>query len=385
MRFSLLATLLLLFAVTACKATKSDSQHTAADVTDYVVKAKNLPIVLDFMGFVKSPHPVEIRAKVEGYLEKIAYKEGSVVNEGDLLFQIDPRQFQAAVEEAQGEVARYEALLQNAHFTVDRLTPLYAEKAASKKDLDNAIANQLATNASLISAKAQLLKAQINLGYTTITSPIKGATDKARFREGSLINPAGNTLMTTVSEMDPIWIYFNVSDNDILRLRKETDNKTVILPKETAYIVEALMSDESIYPFQGKVDFSSPTFDQNTGTLEVRAVFPNPELLLRPGQFIRVKVYGAERPNALYVPRRALLQKSSGMYVYLINKDNKVVAQDVSTGEWHGEYQVITNGLKVGDRIVVDGINKVAPGSEVRVSGPWIPKDKDPLGPSEPK
>jgi membrane fusion protein (multidrug efflux system) len=139
------------------------------------------------------------------------------------------------------------------------------------------------------------------------------------------------------------------------------------------------MSDMTVYPYKGKVDFSSPTYDQGTGTLQVRAVFPNPEGLLRPGQFVRVKVYGAERPNAVYVPQRALLQKTNGMFVYLIDKDDKVVLQDVSTGEWYGEYEVISNGLKVGDRIVVDGITKIVPGSKVHVTGEWEPKDKNKL------
>lgn len=362
--------------LSSCKAKKDEHALPPVDVTDFTVEKKTIPVVLDFMGFVKSPHPVEIRSKVEGYLDKIGYEEGSIVKEGDLMFQIDPRPFQAAVEEAKGEVARQEALLQNATFTVDRLTPLYEQKAASKKDLDNAIANKLATNAALISAKANLLKAEINLGYTTIQSPITGASGKARFREGALINPSSNTLMTTVSVLDPIWIYFSVSDNDILKLRKQTAEHALLIPPSKDYEIEAILSDGSIFPHKGKVNFTSPTYDQATGTIEVRAVFDNPEAILRPGQFARVKVYGAQRPEALYVPQRALLQKSNGMYVYLIDADNKVSLQAVSVGGWYGEYQVITNGLKEGDKIVVDGITKVTPGRVVHITGTWKPKEQ---------
>lgn len=348
------------------------------DVTNYTVAAQTLPAVFDFIGFASSIHPVEIRARVEGYLDKIAYEDGQMVNEGDLLFQLDPKQFEAEVAHASADVAKQEAILENAKLTVNRLTPLYEKKAASKKDLDNAISNQLSASASLLAAKAQLLNAEINLGYTTILSPITGLTDRARFREGALINPATNSLLTTVSVIDPIWVYFTISDNDILKAEKQSSENMIFLPKESEYDVEIILSDGSVFPYKGKVNFSSPTYDQSTGTLMARAVFPNPKAVIRPGQFVRVKVYGAQRPNALVVPRRALMQKSTGMYVFLISKDNKVISQDVTTGEWYKDYQIITNGLKPGDSIVVDGINKIRPGMTVHVIQTWTPpKDKE--------
>lgn len=371
----------LLLLLPSCSSTEERGMPPI-QVTDYVVEPKTIPAVFEFVGFAESSHPVEIRARVEGYLDKIAYQEGQLVKEGDLLFQLDPKQYQADVEKAKGEVARQEALVANAKLTVDRLTPLYEQKAASKKDLDNATASLLSSEALLLTAKAQLLYNQINLDYTTIRSPISGLTDKARFREGSLINPGTNSLMTTVSVYDPIWVYFTISDNDILRARHQEENKslvmpqregTIALPRDNQYVVEAVFSDGSIYENKGKVDFTSPTYDQSTGTLLVRAVFPNAKVELLPGQFVKVKVYGAERPNAIFVPRRALLQKKDGMFVYLISKNNKVIAQDVSTAEWYGDYQIVTNGLKPGDRIIVDGINKVGPGMTIHVIGPWSP------------
>lgn len=352
------------------------------EVNDYVVKPETIPAVFNFIGFAESIHPVEIRARVEGYLDKIAYNEGEIVHEGDLLFQLDPKQYEALVEQARGEVAKQEAILENAKLTVNRLTPLYEKKAASKKDLDNATANQLAAAASLLSAKAQLLNAEINLGYTTILSPITGLSDRAKLREGALINPASNSLLTTVSVIDPIWVYFTVSDNDILRITKQSEEKSISLPNEKEYTVEIILSDGSIFPHKGKVDFSAPTYDQSTGTLLARAVFANPDAVIRPGQFARVKVFGAERPNVLVVPRRALMQKSHGMFVYLIDSNNKVVAQDVTTGDWYGDYQLVTNGLKAGDRIIVDGINKVRAGTIVKVVGSWTPPHKSSQPPS---
>lgn len=364
----------------SCTAKASKPARPAPSVTDYVVEKSTLPVVLDFVGFAESSHPVEIRARVEGYLDTIAYEEGQLVKPGQLMFQLDPKQFQAKVAEAKGEVARQEAILENTNLTVARLTPLYAQSAASKKDLDNATSAQLAAIAAVEVAKANLLNAAINLEYTTIASPIEGYSGRAKWREGSLITPGQDGLLTTVSVLDPIWVYFTVSDTDILRIREQEAKKAIALPtgqgpvvlsRDNSWVVEAVLSDGSTFPHKGKVDFSAPSYDQSTGSLMARAVFPNPEAGLRPGQFVRVKVYGAERPEAIVVPQRALIQKKGGMFVYLIDAENKVNAQDVGTGDWYGDYQVVTDGLKVGDRIVADGTNKVRPGMVVNIEGLW--------------
>lgn len=372
---SLLPISLLLIA--ACSKEAKPPPPPPVKVVAFTVTPQTIPAVFDFIGFAESSHQIEIRARVEGYLDKIAYVEGQLVHAGDLLFQLDPTQFKTKVDQARGEVAKQEALVENAKLTVNRLTPLFQQKAASKKDLDNATATLLSTQASLQSAKADLVNNEINLGYTTITTPITGLSDRSKYREGALITPGSNSLLTTVSVLDPIWVYFTVSDNVILRAQEQSAKKKIIFPEEKNYSVEVILSDDSVYPYKGKVNFSAPTYDQSTGTLLIRAVFPNPKATMLPGQFVRIKVYGAEHPNVLYVPRRALLQKANGMYVYLIDKDNQVVAQDVSTGDWYGDYQIITNGLKPDDRIVVDGINKIVAGMKVEVTGEWQPQKAD--------
>lgn len=377
--------LILLF---ACQSKgKTPSAPTPVDVTEIVVIPKSIPVIFDYVGFAESSHPVEIRAKVEGYLDKIAYKEGGLVHEGDLLFQLDPEEYAAKVEQAKGDVAKQVAILANAELAVQRLTPLYEQKAASKKDLDSAISAKLSAEASLQTAKAVLLNAEINVNHTSITSPITGFADKSRYRQGALITPGEGGLLTTVSVFDPMWVYFTISDNDILRISQEEAKKSIViphstdlieLPKDKKWEAEAILSDGSIFPYTGVVNFRSPTYDQTTGTLQDRAVFPNPKGDLRPGQFVRIKVYGAQRPNAILIPRRALLQKKQGMFVYLINKENKVIAQDVETGEWVGDDQLITKGLIAGDHVIVDGINKVYPGSLVNVISSSDQPQKDP-------
>lgn len=379
-RYQIIPYVLSLLLLASCSSkSENSSSSQLINVTDYVVKAKNIPAVFDFIGFAESSHPVEIRARVEGYLDTLAYEEGQQVKAGQLLYQLDPSQYKAKVEQAAAEVAREAATLENAILTVNRLAPLYKQKAASKKDLDNAISTKLASQASLEAAQANLLYAQINLDYTTIYSPITGLAAKSRFHEGALINPGTSSELTTIYVMDPIWVYFTISDTDLLNVQEEEAKKRItlpednkgVLPQKNDYVVEAIMSDGSVYPHKGTVNYSSPTYDQATGSLLARAVFPNPENKLRPGEFFHVKVYGAMRPNALLVPRRALLQKNNGMFVYLIDKDNKVIAQDISTGDWYGDYQIVTNGLKENDHIVVDGINKIRAGSFVHVTGAW--------------
>lgn len=338
------------------------------DVVAFNVEAKTIPATFEFLGFAESSHPVEIRARVEGYLTDIAYTEGQLVHEGDLLFKLDPKQYEVKVEQSKGDVTKQEAVLENANLTVNRLKPLYQQKAASKKDLDNAIAAQLSAEASLQTAKAQLNENELNLSYTTIHSPITGLADRSRYREGALITPGTNSLLTTVSVVDPIWVTFTVSDNDLLHARQQKQEHRIILPQQNEFDVEVILNDGSVLPNRGKVNFSAPTYDQSTGTLQVRAVLDNPKEDLRPGQFVRLKLYGAQRPDAIFVPQRALLQKKNGMFVYLINKENKAVAQDVSTGDWFGDYIIITNGLKSGDLVITDGINKVRPGMTVNVT-----------------
>lgn len=348
---------------------KSEEQPSSPliEVTTVTVEKKTIPYVYDSVGNAASSHPVEIRARVEGYLEEISYKEGDKVQVGQIMFMLDQRPFIAALEQAQGMLAREKALLWNAKQAVDRLTPLYAKHAASKKDLDDATASLLASQASVDAAKANVDAAEINLSYTVITAPINGMAGKSTFREGALISPGPNNLLTNVDALDPIWVYFNISDNQRLKIENEVKKHTLVMPKGENFDVEVVLSDGSIFPARGKVNFAAPTYDQRTGTLSLRAQLPNPNTLIRPGQFLRVKVLGAIRPHAIYVPQKSLLEGKNGMFVYVV-KNGKAAIQNVEVGDWYGDNWIVTEGLKVGDQVIVDGVNKVGQGSPVKVT-----------------
>lgn len=323
---------------------------------------------MDFVGVAQSSHPVEIRARVQGYLDKIAYTEGAMVKEGDLLFQLDQKPYVAKLDNAKADLDKQQAILWNANTTVERLQPLYAQKAASKRDLDNAIAQQLSAEAEVIAAKARVVEAELNLGYTTITAPLRAMSGRSQYREGALITPGDQGLLTTLNVLDPIWVYFSVSDADLLRYQTQTAEKQLVLPEDLNFEVQVGLSDGTLFPSHGKVDFADPSLNQGTGTMNVRAVFPNPNSLLRPGQFVRVYLYGAIRPNAIIVPQRALQEGSNGMFVYLVGPNDQAVMANVQPGPWYDDYWIIRSGLKAGDRVIVDGVNKVQVGTPLQVT-----------------
>ncbi len=353
--------------LSSCEKEKTTNfQAPPTDVSIQIVEPKTVPAVFEFVGIAQSSHVVEIRARIEGYLDKIAYTEGSFVQKGNLLFQIDSRPFEAALEKATAQLAREEAVLWDAKRAVDRYKPLYEKKAASLRDLDNAIARQLSSEADVQAAKAQLKEADINLGYTTIYAPVSGQVGQANYREGALIAPTQDQL-ATLSVIDPIWINFSISEGDILRSQKSISQGKLHFPAYDNFTVQVILADQTVFPEIGKVNFSSPTYDQKTGTMMVRAVLPNPKNILRPGQFVRVQLLGATRPNAILVPQKAVLQSQKGMFVFLVNKDDEVVMQPIEPGVWDQQNWIIDAGLKAGDQVVVDGVNKLRPGMKVSI------------------
>jgi membrane fusion protein (multidrug efflux system) len=360
------AVLILLF-LSSC-ADKSASQGKGVKVKVMVVEAKTIPIDFSIVGVTQSSHLVDIWSRVEGYLDKINFVEGAYVTEGHSLFQLDASQFESSVKEAQANLDRAKATLVAAQKAYDRYKPLFEQKAASRKDLDDASSQLLAEQANVAMNQARLDQANLNLGYTNITSPISGITTSAKYREGTLINPGVNGLLTSVAVIDPIWVSINVSDQYFLKSNREVAAGELIIPEGYQFDVSLILADGTIFPEKGKVDFISPILDPGTGTLGTRAIFPNPGGALKPGQFIRAKISGAKRPNAIVIPQRCVQQGAQGRYVYVVGKNNKAEIRHVETGDWYENSWIIQSGLKPGDVVVVDGLAKLQDGTLVEVS-----------------
>lgn len=329
-----------------------------------------IPANFEYVGVAESSHIVELRARVEGYLEKIAYVEGSLVHVGDPMFVLDRRPFIASLEGAQGELLRQKALLWNAQQIKDRMVPLYQQNAVSQRDLDNAIAEEYAAEANVITAKAKVMTAQLNLGFASIGAPVTGMAAQAKFREGALISPGPNSLLTNIYVIDPIWVNFSVSSGDLLQAREEVAKNQLKYPDKMNFAIEVIMADNSTLPAEGKIDFTDPALQQNTGTMLVRSVLANPKGWLKPGQFVRVVLKGAIRPNAIIVPQTAVLQGQNGIFVYVV-ENGKTTIRPVEPGEWYKDFWIIKSGLKEGDVVVVEGVNKVQNGTPVQIKQ-WV-------------
>lgn len=351
-----------------CHKEKPTPKTPSIEVSVEKIEPKTIPAFFEYIGVVQSSHEVEIRARVTGYLEEIGYLEGSFVQKGDLLFQLDPRPFQAALAKARAQLAREQSVLWQAQRAVKRFTPLYEQKAASQRDLDNAIASQMSADAQVLEAQAQVSDAEINLSYTTMRSPVSGLSSQATYRVGSLISPSQDNL-ATISVLDPIWVNFSISEQDILGSQDEISKGRLVFPPNDEFEIELILADQTIFPEKGVVNFASPSYSQKTGTLMIRAVLPNPKNILRPGQFVRVKIYGAIRPNAIVVPQQALQQGKNGPFVFVVNDNHQAEIRPIVPGPWEQNNWVIWDGLKAGDRVIVSGVNKVLPDSAVTIIG----------------
>lgn len=355
----------LVIGVSACRQETQAPPPPQVAVNVWTIRPQTIPANFEYVGVAQSSHLVEIRARVQGYLEKIAYQEGNLVHANDLLFELDAKPFEAALAQAKALQEQQEALLWNAKRAVERLKPLYEQKAASRRDLDNALAQEEGAQAAVNAAKAQVIQAELNLGYTKIHSPITGLSGQSKYREGALVSPGFESLLTTISALDPIWINFNVSEGDLLKYREEYVQGHLKVPKDMNFEIEVILANGFVLPSKGKVDFADPNIQTGTGSMSVRAVIPNSEDLLKPGQFVRARLIGATRPEAIVIPQRAVMQGSKGLFVYLVNKENKVEIAPIEAGDWYQNDWIIKSGLHEGDRVIVDGTNKVMPGSVV--------------------
>jgi RND family efflux transporter MFP subunit len=331
------------------------------DVHVAAVEQKDVPVTLEWVGSLDGSVNAQIRAQVGGYLLKQDYKEGSAVAKGDPLFEIDPRPFAAALAQARGQLAQAQAQLGKAELDVKRDTPLAREKAISQEELDDAIQARLAAEAQVLSAHAAMNRARLNLDFTRIVSPIGGIAGLAQAQIGDLIGPTTG-ILTTVSTVDPIKAYFPISEQAYLEFRRRTSDAPSI-PAGIEF--ELVLSDGTIYPRKGEFFALDRQVDANTGTLRVAAVFPNPDGLLRPGQFARVRAVVSVVKGALLVPQRALSELQGGYQLATVDAENHAHIVNVKVGEPAGSLVVIETGLHPGDRVVVEGVQKVKEGTVV--------------------
>jgi membrane fusion protein (multidrug efflux system) len=332
------------------------------------VKPESTPATFEFTGKTASSRHVDINARVEGYLEKIAYTEGSLVKDGQLLFQLDPKPFQATLDSAKANLAQQEASLTRARQTLARVKPLAKQNAVSQQDLDNATAGVLTSEAQVQAAKANVEQARLNLGYTTIRSPLTGLSSSSNYREGALIRSGGTgSQLTTIVQIDPMWVNFGVGENEVLKIKAQREAGQLKGPGIGNVEVELILADGTSYPQKGQITFVDPVVNAQTGTYNIRAVVPNPDNQLSPGQFVRVQLKGAVRPNAIMVPQIAVMQGPSGKFVFVVGPDNIAVPKPVQVGDWYGDQWIINSGLEAGDRVVVDGAVRLQPGAPVQI------------------
>jgi membrane fusion protein (multidrug efflux system) len=344
----------------------------APPVVVMAVTPRSIPMVPSFVAQTESSRQVNIVARVSGFLDTIAYREGALVKEGDLMFQLDPKPFQAQLDAAKGELQSQQARLATAKANFDRVKPLAEQNALSQSDLDRAKGEFESATAAVYSAQAKLKEAELNLGYATIRAPLTGLASRSLQRQGAFVNSMSDTAnLTYVAAIDPIWVTFSVSQNQNAKLRDQIEKKLLIEPQNRDYEVEIVLPDGRPYAQKGKLNFADPSFSQDTGSFMVRAVLPNPKRELQPGMFVTAYIRGALRPNAIVVPQLAVQQGSNGHLVYVVNQAGVAEVRPVIVGDYYGEKDiVILTGLHEGDRVVVDGVLKVVPGQPVKIVEP---------------
>jgi membrane fusion protein (multidrug efflux system) len=320
---------------------------------------KDVPIYEEWVGTADGLVNATIRAQVQGYLIKQNYTEGDLVRKGQTLFEIDPRTFQAAVDQAEGQLAVQQASWDTAKANLKRIRPLAEQNAVSQKDLDDAIGREQAAHASVIAAKAAVDKAKLELGFTKITSPVDGIAGVAKAQLGNLVGPGSTEELTTVSTVNPIKVYAQISEQEYLKAMEHRKEGAAKRP------LELILSDGTIYPHKGEFSFADREVDVRTGTIKVATVFPNPGNLLRPGQFGKLRAQMSIEKNALLIPQRAITEMQGRYLVAVIGSDNKVGIRPVKATEKVGSEWIIKEGLKPGERIVAEGIQKVKEGMTV--------------------
>jgi membrane fusion protein (multidrug efflux system) len=360
-----------------------------AEVTAVTLEPTVVPVQYGWVAQTDASRTVEIRARVPGFLIKRPFEEGGLVDEGDLLFQIDQRGYEADLEVARARLAQAEAALSLADVTLKRTETAAAQGGTNQQEVDEKRAKKREAEAAVRLAKGNVSKAELDLSYTTMLSPLNGRIGKSPIYEGAYVDSGANSLLATVVQSDPIYVEFSISERELLDWQKAVAAGSVrfeglsdaatpgMTPEQAAEArrrsvagikvkVSVSLVDGTMYPHQGELNFVDITINPTTGTAQARAVVPNPDWALRPGQFVRANLLGWERPNTLVVPQRSVIQQPTGQFVYVVGDGDKAELRGVKTGQWFNELWIIEEGLKPGERVVVDGLLRVQPGAPLK-------------------
>jgi membrane fusion protein (multidrug efflux system) len=353
-----------------CFAGCKDKPHAALPppiVEVAAVTQADMPIYHDWIGSLDGLVNAQIRAQVAGYLLTQNYREGDPIKKGDLLFEIDARPFQAVLDQAKGLLAQAEARLGKTELDVKRYAPLVKDRAISQEEYDDAVQANLEAKAAVVSAKAQVEQAQLNLGFTKIASPIDGIASIAKAQIGDLVGPATGEL-TTVSTIDPIKAYYNVTEQAYINFTKLFSTETDRVERLKQLEIELILTDGTVYPLKGRIYAADRQIGPTTGALRLEALFPNPSNALRPGEFARVRVKFDTKRDTLLVPQRAVSELQGSYQVAVVDADNKIHIQAVQVGDRNGNLWIIEHGLGPGQRVVVEGIQKAREGMLVNTT-----------------
>lgn len=346
-----------IFLVSSCSKAKEVPPPPVVEVSTVI--QKDVPVYKEWIGTIDGLVNATIRAQVQGYLIKQNYRDGDVVKTGQILFEIDPRTFQATLDQAKGQLEAQQARWNTAKANLSRIKPLAELNAVSKKDLDDSIGTEQSARAAVYAAQATVDKAQLDLGFTKIISPIDGIAGLAKAQIGNLVGPGATEELTTVSTVDPIKVYFQLSEQEYIQAAKRS------VESRERKEAELILADGSVYPEKGRFAFADRQVDITTGTIKVAALFPNPGNFLRPGQYGKIRVATAVRKGALLIPQRAVAEIQGKYMIAVVGVDNKVDIRPVKPAERVDDLWVILEGLNPGERVVVEGIQKVRPGMAV--------------------
>jgi membrane fusion protein (multidrug efflux system) len=369
----------LLLLAAGCKPAAPPAGPPPPAVTIITAEPREIAVSYEYVGQTAGYREVEVRARVNGIVQKRNYKEGTPVKRGQSLFTIDPAPFQVAIARAEADFGVAQARMEQARRDVARLKPVLEARAVSQKELDDAVSAAQIAEAEAKSAQARLNEAKLNLNYTRVESPISGVSSRAAVSEGTMVS-GPNVLLTTVTQTDPMYVIFGIPDRDYLAIRRDVQAGRLRLPQGNRFKTTVKLADGTSYARIGDMNFTDVRVSTQTGTSEARAEFANGQALLRAGEFVRIVLEGAVRSAAIVVPQRAVLEGPKEKFVYVVNAESKAEPRPVQVGEWTGDGWIIDSGIKAGDRVIVDGVMKIGPGAPVQVAPAQPPAQEKAAG-----